>query len=74
MSNQLAYFEVPLGGRFRSARRGLSIMATKAATTPSSDSFVRPSVSDTPKVSCRFETLAGQEMQLDFGGTQVHRV
>ena len=29
--------------------------------------FVRPLVSHTPKISCRFETLPGQEAQVDFG-------
>src|SRR5450631_4163640 len=29
--------------------------------------FVRSLVSSTPKISCRFETLPGQEAQVDFG-------
>src|SRR5450631_4309388 len=29
--------------------------------------FVRPLVSHTPKISCRFETLPGQEAQVDYG-------
>ena len=29
--------------------------------------FVRPLVSRTPKLSCRFETLPGQEAQVDYG-------
>ena len=35
--------------------------------------FVRTLVSHTPKISCRFETLPGQEAQVDFGeGAPTH--
>jgi len=35
--------------------------------------FVRPLVSSTPKFSCRFETLPGQEAQVDYGeGAPTH--